>query len=88
MQPTSSKITVEDCISTQPVSEIGGMRRCTFLTMGQLNLFQRCYSEHGIHDFSAGYCAAGPKPLCNASLMSLSVSAVLSIRGHVDCYSI
>ena len=27
-------------------------------------------------------------PLCNASLMSLSVSAVLSIRGHVDCYSI
>ena len=60
LQPTSSKITVEDCISTQPVSEIGGMRRCTFLTMGQLNLFQRCYSEHGIHDFSAGYCAAGP----------------------------
>ena len=55
LQPTSSKITVEDCISTQPVSEIGGMRRCTFLTMGQLNLFQRCYSEHGIHDFSAGY---------------------------------
>lgn len=60
LQPTSSRVTVEDCTSTEPVSEIGGMRRCTFLTMGQQNLFQRCYSEHGIHDFSAGYCAAGP----------------------------
>lgn len=60
IQHTGSHITVEDCISTHPVSEIGGMRRQTFHTLGQQNLFQRCYSEHGIHDFSAGYCAAGP----------------------------
>lgn len=60
IQPTGSKVTVEDCISLAPVSEIGGMRRNTFLTMGQLNLFQRCYSEDGIHDFGAGYCAPGP----------------------------
>ena len=60
LQPGSSGITVEDCISVAPVSEIGGMRRNTFLTMGQLNLFQRCYSEEGIHDFGAGYLAAGP----------------------------
>ena len=60
LQPSGSRITVEDCISLQPVSEIGGMRRNTFLTMGQLNLFQRCYSEEGIHDFAAGYCAPGP----------------------------
>lgn len=60
IQPTGSKVTVEDCISTAPASEIGGMRRNTFLTMGQLNLFQRCYSEEGIHDFAAGYCAPGP----------------------------
>jgi len=60
LQQKSSRVTVEDCISTAPVSEIGGMRRNTFLTMGQLNLFQRCYSEEGIHDFGAGYLAAGP----------------------------
>ncbi len=60
LQPTSSRTTVEDCISLEPISEIGGMRRNTFLTMGQLNLFQRCYSEEGIHDFSAGYVAPGP----------------------------
>jgi len=60
VQRTASKITVEDCISTNPISEIGGMRRNTFFTMGQQTLFQRCYSEHGIHDFGAGFCAPGP----------------------------
>lgn len=60
VQRMGSKVTIEDCISTEPVSEIGGMRRCTFYTLGQQTLFQRCYSEQGIHDFSAGYCAAGP----------------------------
>ncbi len=60
IQSTGSQITVEDCIATAPVSEIGGMRRSTFLTMGQLTLFQRCYSEEGIHDFAAGHLAAGP----------------------------
>lgn len=60
LQPTTKQITVEDCRAYQPVSEIGGHRRIVFYTLGQLNLFQRCYSEHGIHDFAAGYCAAGP----------------------------
>ena len=60
LQPTASKITVEDCISFEPISEIGGMRRNTFMTYGQQTLFQRCYSEYGIHDFAVGYCAAGP----------------------------
>ncbi|NDV82016.1 DUF6298 domain-containing protein [Bacteroides sp. 51] len=60
LQPSTSKITVEDCISLEPISEIGGMRRNTFMTYGQQTLFQRCYSEYGIHDFAIGYCAAGP----------------------------
>ena len=55
-----SNITVEDCISRNPVSEIAGMRRRTFHTMGQHTLFQRCMSEHGINDFAAGTNAAGP----------------------------
>lgn len=58
--PGSSRITVEDCISRAPVSEIGGWRRQTFKTYGELTLFQRCYSEEGINDFSAGFCAPGP----------------------------
>ena len=35
-------------------------RRQVFLTRGQQCLFQRCISRQGIHDFAAGYCAAGP----------------------------
>ena len=57
---TSKRITVEDCKSLHPVSEIGGQRRYTFLTTGQQTLFQRCYAEYSYHDFAAGYCAPGP----------------------------
>lgn len=59
-QRDAKQITVEDCISTDPVSEIGGYRRRTFYCMGEQCLFQRCYSEHGLHDFAAGLCAPGP----------------------------
>ena len=60
LQKGTSRITVEDCIAQKPVSEIGGWRRNVFLTRGQQTLFQRCVSREGIHDFAAGYCAAGP----------------------------
>ncbi len=60
LQKNTSRITVEDCIAMEPVSEIGGWRRCVYLTRGQQTLFQRCISRQGIHDFAAGYCAAGP----------------------------
>ena len=60
LQKATSRITVEDCIATEPVSEVGGWRRQVFLTRGQQTLFQRCVSRQGIHDFAAGYCAAGP----------------------------
>lgn len=80
LQPTASKVTVEDCISLSPVSEIGGMRRNTFLTLGQQTLFQRCYSEHGIHDFAVGYCAAGPNAFVQCeSKESLGFSGPLDI---------
>ena len=60
IQKSASQITVEDCKSLEPVSEIGGFRRRTFLTMGEKVLFQRCYSEHGINDFAVGHTAPGP----------------------------
>ena len=60
LQRHTSRITVEDCIASEPVSELGGWRRQVFLTRGQQTLFQRCVSRQGIHDFAAGFCAAGP----------------------------
>lgn len=82
VQRTGSRITVEDCISREPVSEIGGMRRCTFHTLGQQTLFQRCYSEQGIHDFAAGYCAAGP----NAFVQCDSYES-LGFSGSIDSWA-
>ena len=60
IQKSAQQVSVEDCISTNPVSEIGGFRRRTFLTFGEMVLFQRCYSEHGINDFAVGHTAPGP----------------------------
>jgi len=57
---TGKCITVEDCKSLAPISEIGGQRRYTFQTNGQQTLFQRLYSEYGYHDFAVGYLAPGP----------------------------
>lgn len=79
---TSKRITVEDCISGNPVSEIGGQRRYTFLTMGQQTLFQRCYAENGYHDFSTGYCAPGP----NAFVQCESVLPY-SFSGAIDSWA-
>ena len=60
IQKTAGQVTVEDCQSLAPISEIGGFRRRTFLTFGEKVLVQRCYSEHGINDFAVGHTAAGP----------------------------
>ncbi len=79
---STKRITVEDCISLTPVSEIGGMRRNTFFTSGQQTLFQRCYSEYGCHDFAAGFCAAGPNAFvqCEARLP-------YSFSGSIDSWA-
>ena len=75
-------ITVEDCISQHPVSEIGGYRRHTFFALGQLALFQRCYSEQGRHDFSVGHCAAGP----NAFVQCRAIEA-LGDSGPIESWA-
>lgn len=79
---SGSQITVQDCISLDPVSEIAGERRNTFFTMGQRTLFLRCYSAYGIHDFAAGFCAAGPNAFvqCTAYLP-------YSFSGPVDSWA-
>lgn len=79
---TAKRITVEDCKSLAPVSEIGGERRNSFFTAGQQTLFQRCYAEYGIHDFATGFCAAGP----NAFVQCESVQP-FGFSGAIDSWS-
>jgi len=67
---TAKRVTVEDCKSLTPVSEVGGRRRNTFWTAGQQTLFQRLYAEGGCHDFAVDFCAAGPNAFvqCESSM--------------------
>jgi hypothetical protein len=45
-------ITVQDCISKEPVSVRAGGRRFTYKMNGQLALVQRCLSDKGRHSFT------------------------------------
>ena len=79
VQKSARQVTVEDCQSLQPVSEIGGFRRRTFLTFGEMVLFQRCYSEQGINDFAVGQTAAGPNAFVQCeSYASLGPSGAIA----------
>jgi hypothetical protein len=53
-QRGSKWITVQDCVSREPVSVRAGGRRFTFALRGQLALVQRCQSDKGRHSFMAG----------------------------------
>jgi hypothetical protein len=55
-----ARVTVQDCASLAPVSEIAGYRRMAFHSRGQQVLFLRCRSEQGRNDFTTGYQVAGP----------------------------
>ena len=75
-------VTVEDCLSRAPVSENGGYRRNTFFTMGQQTLFLRCFAEHGRHDFSVGYCSAGPN-----AFVQCEANEALDDSGGIESWS-
>ncbi|MCE5248732.1 hypothetical protein LLG96_00785 [bacterium] len=54
-------VTVQDCVSLEPVSVRAGGRRFTYQIQGQLTLVQRCISDKGRHSFVlSGYQACGP----------------------------
>jgi hypothetical protein len=54
------RVTIADCRSEAPVSELGGYRRQSFLLYGQQVLVIRCTSEAGMNDFASGLLAGGP----------------------------
>ncbi len=47
-------VTLEDCVSREPVSMRWGARRFTFRLSGELTLVQRCTSDKGRHSFMMG----------------------------------
>ena len=53
-QRGSKWITVQDCVSREPVSRRMGARRFTFALRGQLALVQRCQSDKGRHSYMTG----------------------------------
>jgi hypothetical protein len=79
---TGNRITVQDCKSLMPVSEIGGYRRNTFWSMGGQTLFQRLYSEQGYHDFAVGYCAPGPN-----AFVQCQATQSYSFSGAIDSWA-
>ncbi len=79
---TAKRVTVEDCKSLAPVSEIGGQRRLTFWTMGQQTFFQRLYAEFGYHDFAVGFCAGGPN-----AFVQCESDKPFSFSGGIDSWA-
>ena len=65
----ASRVTVQDCTSLAPVSELGGYRRHTFTTTGTQTLFLRCRAEDGRNDFTTGYMAGGPNVFLECSAL-------------------
>lgn len=71
--------TIEDCAMLTPVSQITGGRRYSFYIGGGMgNLFQRCYSSGGRHDFVTGARVTGP----NVFLDCYSDSCYADIGPH------
>jgi len=53
--------TIEECAMLDPKSLIDGSRRYSFyIDKGSFNLFQRCYTRGGRHDYVTGSRVAGP----------------------------
>jgi hypothetical protein len=75
-------VTVQDCTSVEPVSEVGGYRRDTFFTSGQMTLFLRCKSEHGRHDFAVGALAPGPN-----AFVECAAAEALGFSGPVESWA-
>lgn len=53
--------TIQDCAMIDPKSLIDGNRRYSFyIESGMGNIFQRCFTKGGRHDFSTGATVTGP----------------------------
>ncbi|WP_165072433.1 DUF6298 domain-containing protein [Paludisphaera rhizosphaerae] len=78
----SKQVTVQDCESVEPVSEIGGRRRDAFITSGQSTLFLRCRSSQGRHDFAVGALTPGPN-----AYVECTATEPLGFSGPVESWA-
>ena len=79
---STKNVTVRDCVSLEPISEVGGYRRNIYFPMGQQSLFLRCWSENGRHDFAVGHCAAGPN-----AFVSCEARGALDYSGPIESWA-
>jgi len=82
VQPDAQRITIEDCMYLNPVSEVANHRRNAFYVMGQQILVQRCLADHAMHAFATGWAAAGPN-----AFVQCEAREALSYSGAVDAWS-
>ena len=74
---TASRVTVQDCKSLEPISEIGAQRRYSFYVKGSQVLCQRIQAEEGYHDFAVA-ASHGPNAFVQCwSLMPYSYSGCI-----------
>lgn len=67
VEDAARSITVENCHSRDPISEISGGRRYSFNLSGSLALFKDCTTTEGRHDFVTGSRVKGPSVFTNCS---------------------
>lgn len=63
--PHARMITIDQCSSSEPVSEKIGYRNQAFYIEGQQVLVKNCTVTDGQNDFVVGLCAAGPNVFLN-----------------------
>lgn len=73
VQKYARNITIQDCKTLDPVSQIAGARRYSYLIAdlaGPSILMQRCYSRNGRHDFMTQSMAVGPNAFVDCTAES------------------
>ncbi len=82
VQPDAQRITIQDCIYRNPVSEEANHRRNAFYVLGQQVLVQRCLADRAMHAFATGWGAAGPN-----AFVQCEAREALSYSGAIDAWS-
>ena len=76
MMRGAKNITVRECVSTHPVSQITGSRRDAFhITGGQLCLVERCRAEYDRHGLITGGKVAGPNVFLECEMVNAFTDA-------------
>ena len=71
MRAGAKNITVRDCVSKDPISDLKGMRRYAFyMSDCELCLVERCRAEYDRHGFVTGSMVPGPNVFLNCEMVN------------------